>query len=217
MRWKPFCRSPCWRQWFGIHQLASEGLVRSQRDPRRHPRRSSCAQPPSAEISGSIASSSWCYLFRKLCPFLCVNSRVQSNQPVLAQNRGSPGCRGNRFNETYGAGDGNRPKTNFTKSRWFCTPCVHRPPKNYVLRPRFWTTFGLRLGPSARQRSGPGRLEIHEPLSDCLQGINSARQKDGGQACATVHRGNGRSLFTARLACDLRPIRPKRAGYRPTQ
>src|SRR6516225_7548589 len=47
-------------------------------------RTSSSAPRPFAEISGSISSSSRCFLSRKLCPILCVTSRVHST--------GSGGC-----------------------------------------------------------------------------------------------------------------------------
>lgn len=47
-----------------------------------HRRRSSCAPRPSAEISGSTVFSSRWFLSRKLCPILCVISRVHSTVPI---------------------------------------------------------------------------------------------------------------------------------------
>ncbi len=44
----------------------------------RHLHKSPCVRQPSAEISGSISFSSLCFLSRKLCPILCVTSRVHS-------------------------------------------------------------------------------------------------------------------------------------------
>jgi len=41
-----------------------------------HRCRSACARRPSAEISGNISFSSLWFLSRKLCPILCVSSRV---------------------------------------------------------------------------------------------------------------------------------------------
>ena len=44
----------------------------------RASRTSPAAPRPFVEISGSISSSSRCFLSRKLCPILCVTSRVHS-------------------------------------------------------------------------------------------------------------------------------------------
>src|SRR6266699_3809067 len=45
----------------------------------RHLHKSPCVRQPFAEISGSISFSSLWFLSRKLCPILCVTSRVHSN------------------------------------------------------------------------------------------------------------------------------------------
>src|SRR5947209_19985601 len=45
----------------------------------RHLHKSPCVRQPFAEISGSISFSSLWFLSRKLCPILCVTSRVHSS------------------------------------------------------------------------------------------------------------------------------------------
>src|SRR3982075_2205473 len=45
----------------------------------RHLHKSPCVRRPFAEISGSISFSSLWFLSRKLCPILCVTSRVHSS------------------------------------------------------------------------------------------------------------------------------------------
>src|SRR6267378_7638820 len=55
----------------------------------RHLHKSPCVRQPFAGISGNTAFSSLWFLSRKLCPILCVTSRVHSRFQHLVRERGS--------------------------------------------------------------------------------------------------------------------------------